>query len=331
MVGSRSSPGSLSRVNKWCSHTDPLNALGCTFGFLTPDAPTILQANRYDKKITIKFEPPKHNGNGPVTNYHYSLDNGVTFFSVKPASLFSPITIGGLTNGQTYQVALCAVNSIGAGTISNVVPFVSTIPDAPIFLHTDIQGASQTIYITPPENTGGLKIDYQYTTQPNGRFIPCTLDPAKNSFTIPFASVEYFVLRAVNAVGPSMECPVVNIFTTWSRNPAGSPIRSLAVDSSDNIYVGTDSGNLYQYSTNNPLTFISDNQYKNNTTLTSFTIPSEITSIGGDAFTNCTSLLNVTISNTFLSNNGYTSYHAGDTITSSDANYTHCYGFASTM
>ena len=60
-----------------------------------------------------------NNGGSEITNYKYSLDNGVTFTSFSPAQTSNPLTITGLTNGNTYDIVIKAVNIRGDGIASN--------------------------------------------------------------------------------------------------------------------------------------------------------------------------------------------------------------------
>lgn len=75
--------------------------------------------------IEVNFSPPENNGGFAITNYQYSLDNGVSWVTQSPLSTTSPITITGLNDGTTYQFKLRAVTPFGYGTPSTAV---SAIP-----------------------------------------------------------------------------------------------------------------------------------------------------------------------------------------------------------
>lgn len=55
----------------------------------------------------------------PTLNIEYSMDQGATWISRSPASISSPLTITGLTNGTTYQLLFRAVNRVGPSAVSS--------------------------------------------------------------------------------------------------------------------------------------------------------------------------------------------------------------------
>jgi len=56
-----------------------------------------------------------------ATNYDYSIDGGITWTTRSPAATWSPLSIHGLTNGQTYSIKLRGRDSSGVGAASNAV------------------------------------------------------------------------------------------------------------------------------------------------------------------------------------------------------------------
>ncbi|WP_138315037.1 fibronectin type III domain-containing protein [Rhodoluna limnophila] len=84
----------------------------------TPSRPANQSYSAGDGSVSINFSPPENDGGLAVTNYAYSVDEGVTWITRSPASTSSPITISGLTNGTDYSVRLRAINPFGAGQIS---------------------------------------------------------------------------------------------------------------------------------------------------------------------------------------------------------------------
>ena len=95
-----------------------------------PAAPTALVATAGDGSASIAFTAGADNG-AAITNYEYSVNNGTSWTTRNPASVGSPVSITGLTNGTTYQVKLRAINSAGSGAASDAVsvtPAVTPIP-----------------------------------------------------------------------------------------------------------------------------------------------------------------------------------------------------------
>lgn len=83
-----------------------------------PDAPIITSIMTANELLVIQFTEPA-NGGSAITDYEYSIDNGTTFISSE--TTISPIVIGSLTNGTTYNVTIRAINSLGTGPSSNTV------------------------------------------------------------------------------------------------------------------------------------------------------------------------------------------------------------------
>jgi hypothetical protein len=90
-----------------------------------PGAPTSLVVTPIDNGGMIQFTAPSNDGGSSITNYEYSVDNGVSWVTPSPAITASPLIItSGLTNCTSYQVMLRAVNISGSGASSSVEQFV---------------------------------------------------------------------------------------------------------------------------------------------------------------------------------------------------------------
>lgn len=135
----------------------------------TPSESTSLSSLEGNQQLTISFTDPTFSGGGDIVNYQYSLSTDGTTFSaftsLDPADTTSPITIGGLTNGQQYYVKIRAVNAISAGLESavlstNTTPF--TIAGAPTITSvTSPSSGSVTVAYSAPSSNGGRSItDY---------------------------------------------------------------------------------------------------------------------------------------------------------------------------
>jgi titin len=135
----------------------------------TPSESTSLSSLEGNQQLAISFTDPTFSGGGDIVNYQYSLSTDGTTFSaftsLDPADTTSPITIGGLTNGQQYYVKIRAVNAISAGLESavlstNTTPF--TISGAPTITSvTSPSSGSVTVAYSAPSSNGGRSItDY---------------------------------------------------------------------------------------------------------------------------------------------------------------------------
>jgi hypothetical protein len=81
-----------------------------------PQAPTIGTATGGDTSVSLTFTAGATGGSA-ITNYKYSID-GTTYTALSPAQTSSPLTISGLTNGQSYSFYLKAVNANGDSAAS---------------------------------------------------------------------------------------------------------------------------------------------------------------------------------------------------------------------
>jgi titin len=78
-----------------------------------PGIPTNFAVAPGAETMNLYFTAPADDGGSPITNYMYSTDNGVSYSLAGSTS--SPITVGGVLAGSTYDFKLKAVNAIGAG------------------------------------------------------------------------------------------------------------------------------------------------------------------------------------------------------------------------
>lgn len=87
---------------------------------LVPGAPTDLTATPAHQSVTIHFTPGDDHGH-PIVNHRSSLDGGVTWTPFDPPATTSPVTVTGLTNGDTHALRLRAVNDQGVSPPSEAI------------------------------------------------------------------------------------------------------------------------------------------------------------------------------------------------------------------
>ena len=89
---------------------------------LTPvgfaSAPTITSLVAGNAKLSIKISPPASNGGTPITGYAYSLDGGITNYTLSTKVTSTPQIIGNLKNGTTYTIVVYAITKRGGGNLS---------------------------------------------------------------------------------------------------------------------------------------------------------------------------------------------------------------------
>lgn len=96
---------------------------------VAPSAPMNLTATAGDSQAHITFTPPQSNGGGAIAGYTATCNPG----AIGATGLFSPVTVGGLVNDQTYSCNVRAINSGGESPSSETVS-VTPSTSAPMIL-----------------------------------------------------------------------------------------------------------------------------------------------------------------------------------------------------
>lgn len=117
---------------------------------VVPTAPLRLSVSNGDGQATIRFTPGA-SGDGPVTNYQYSLNDGSTWLAFSPAKVTSPVIVPGLSNGVTYSIKLRAISKFGNGKSSNSVSATPAVP------HVSVTRA--TIRLISPDITDEYSVN----------------------------------------------------------------------------------------------------------------------------------------------------------------------------
>lgn len=216
-------------------------ATSVTFGWLVggaavPGAPTNPYALAGDRQATINFNAP-NNGGSPITGYTVTSTPG----SIVATGINPPITVVGLTNGQSYTFTVKATNGIGTGAPSTltspITPKAPTEPNPVLHVKTAGLGngtvtarntyAVGTVNINCTNTTGvtsgtcdvtlvnGVNVTLTATPQTGSTFIgwsgdcnipglTCTLPmDASKTVTATFATVGACDASGVAAVAPN--------------------------------------------------------------------------------------------------------------------------------
>jgi len=227
-VGSITRPhNDLARTNK---NVNPIHVL---FNFKTnvssiinninniantiPVSPFNLSSVSDINQITITFTAG-HNGGSNITNYLYSIDNGVTYISANKNS--SPIIITGLTSSTTYNIKLKAVNSIGTSnesitltetTLSNSTPPSNTGPLAPVITGISFKTTDSFILTFTQQSNGITITNYKYSLDNGDTYTALSPVDITSPITISglTSNTTYNIkLRATSASGDGAESDV---------------------------------------------------------------------------------------------------------------------------
>ena len=128
----------------------------------TPGAPTIGTATAGNASAIVTFIPPTDNGGASISSYTVTASDSTTPSNggETASGSASPITVTGLTNGDSYTFTVTATSSAGTGPASldsnAVTP--STVPGAPTIGSATAANASASVAFTPPTDNGGASI-----------------------------------------------------------------------------------------------------------------------------------------------------------------------------
>jgi hypothetical protein len=201
-----------------------------------PSAPTNVAASYGNLSGTISFTPGSDGGGGSITNYQYSINDGLSYTDCNPVVTASPFVISGLTNGQNYTIRIRATNPLGNGLPSNAVyVYPRTIPGAPTNLVASSNGSGSVSIAFTPGSNGGMTIEnYQYSLDCGVTFVP--LNPVDVISPIIISGLAngqtYCIkLKAVNSEGGGIESSSVEY------TASGPPTTPVIVSASD-LYNG---------------------------------------------------------------------------------------------
>jgi Fibronectin type III domain len=206
---------------------------GSAWMFVTngaPGAPTALSATALSNtSVSVSFTPGESAGASPI-NYKYSLStNGGSTYgeptALDPADITSPITISGLTGGQTYHIKLRAVSDFGDSPDSTATSVaVPGVPSAPTSLSATPGITTVSIAFTAGADNGSAITNYQYATSTNSgstysSFTALNPTDATTPITITGlteGTAYYIKLKAVNQYGAGAESAGVSVTTLMS-------------------------------------------------------------------------------------------------------------------
>ena len=143
--------------------SDPSNAVTPSS---VPDAPTAATATAGNTSASVSFTPGSDEGS-TITSYTVTASDSTTPANggQTASGASSPITVSGLTNGDSYTFTVTATNANGTGPASDpsnaVTP--STVPDAPTAATATAGNGSASVAFTPGGDEGSTITGYTVT------------------------------------------------------------------------------------------------------------------------------------------------------------------------
>lgn len=238
-----------------------------------PAPPLNLIATPADGGASISFDPGATFGQTDI-RHEYSLNNGASYSSGNSSS---PISLSGLTNGNSYTISIRAVSdNRGPGTPSQI----SFIAGSSAYTDAVIAGVVAPVAGAIPDSSVTSANGYTGTVAWAGN--PATFQPASHySATITLAPDQGYYFTGVSA----------NFFTvagaTTDTNPANSAVitATFPATGGDGDISCSIGGNTILVNYEITGTDNCDG---------SIEIPNAVTSIAADAFVNATSITSVT-------------------------------------
>ncbi len=206
----------------------------------TPAAPTGLRAEAEGPEtISLSWNAPTNTGGAAITGYQIEVSpNGTSNWDDLVANTGSTTTgyvHGGLDAGTRRYYRVSAINSQGAGAVSNVAnttTLPATVPAAPTELTAAADGQT-TINLSwkAPTNRGGVPITgYQIEVSPNGTDTWTNVTPAHTGTGRTYShtgltagTTRHYRVYARNSKGTSAAASNVASATTAAVRAPGAP------------------------------------------------------------------------------------------------------------
>jgi large repetitive protein len=188
-----------------------------------PGTPGALVATSGDGSARLSFDPPSGNGSA-ITGYEASIDGGASWQALATTGL-SPVhaTIGGLTNGTSYQVEVRAVNGVGAGSATgSLTTTPAAVPSAPTGVSALGGDGSATVSFVVAADNGSAIVGFTATVSPGGATVSCSSSPCV--FPLLSNGTAYtFTVYATSSDGNSLDS-----LSSVSVTPRGPPTAAVA-------------------------------------------------------------------------------------------------------
>ena len=170
---------------------------------VVPGSPTGVKATAGNGQAKVTFTAPTSKGTSAISSYTVTPSSGGNNGTPVQGSS-SPITVSGLTNGQSYTFTVTANNESGPGLPSSASSAVTPVgpPDAPTGVTAQVGNGFITVSFTPGSDGGKTITSYTVTSHPGNN----TFTQTSRTFTLKGLTygIEYtFTVKAKNSLGSS--------------------------------------------------------------------------------------------------------------------------------
>ena len=170
-----------------------------------PGAPRDLSATVSDRRVELRWTAPASNGGAAILRYEYELDGDGIW--TPTGGTATRTTVRNLTNGQSYDFRVRAVNRVGAGTESSSQSATPTAtlaaPDTPTGLNAT--PGNQRVVLNWVQPSGGAALThYEYELDGSNTWTSTgSTAPTTTVMGLTNGQSYAFRVRAVNSAGAS--------------------------------------------------------------------------------------------------------------------------------
>ncbi len=137
-----------------------------TTGIFVPDEPVNLAVTIGDQNVSLSWSQPFSDGGSPISDYviEYKLTSGGVWSVLGDGvSTSTTAIVSGLSNDNSYDFRVSAVNGIGQGLVSASVTATPGAPAQVIVLSFSDLTVSDIVTAVRITNEGSSTYEYQYT------------------------------------------------------------------------------------------------------------------------------------------------------------------------
>ena len=206
------------------AESEPISATPTT----VPSAPLNLEGVRGNAEVTLSWDAPDDGGSA-IERYEYKVDSGEW---VSTGGTTTTYTVTGLTNGDTYEFRVRAVNDAGDGAESEPISATpTTVPSAPLNLEGVRGNAEVTLSWDAPDDGGSAIERYEYKVD-SGEWV--STEGTTTTYTVTGLTngdTYEFRVRAVNDAGDGAESEPISATPPLFRAPSESRVPSAPPES----------------------------------------------------------------------------------------------------